>query len=467
MKRYGAYHRVSQAAGRDVEDDNTITADEAWSKIDGWASAADVEIVERYLDWDKTGSKLERKDLERMLRDLDAGVIDGIVVAKTDRLSRAKVSHALKLIGEIQERHPNCLALLDLGVDPTTPTGELMLTLLLAIAHMQWRQFKESWAASQKWAVARGVWIGPVPFGYRPTVIYDKKGKELRGKLAVYEPEAEIVRKAFKAASADGLYPAMAHLERAVPGRRWRTSEVRRMLNNRAYVGEIVYGDHVNREAHTALVTEQVWNSAQTIPRSKRSNSEYPISNLVFCGECGNGMVGQLHTMRGKSYRRYRCGTCAKCSISADKLEMQLREILSMVMIDEEFLDHHLPNRAALTEAESQWQLAKDRSRRFAADTTAREILGDRRWYEALSAHVSDEESAEAAYRTLAGQEARSESLPAPDELTDPAMLQRALRYAAESGVEWQVQYGRGPVQERVVRKRPAKPPKLTHNPIG
>jgi len=164
---------------------------------------------------------MSRPALDRMLDDLRAGTIDGIAVAAVDRLSRANVGEALAVIKEANEIAPGQLAILDLGVDPATEFGEFGLTILLALARMQWRRYKRVWESAQQRAVDRGVWIGPPPFGYRPTVIgHDRNGKPISGPLEEDPATGPIVREAFKVAAGEGLHAAMRYLKEAAPALR-------------------------------------------------------------------------------------------------------------------------------------------------------------------------------------------------------------------------------------------------------
>lgn len=434
--RYGAYHRVSQSNGRDEEDDSTITAKEAWSKIDGWAQSASIEIAERYLDWDVTGSKLKRPAMDRMLDDLAAGRIDGIVVAKTDRLSRAKTGDALRLVAEIQEIRPGCLALLDLGIDPTTPTGEMMLTILLAFAHMQWRQFKDSWGAAQTRAISRGVWIGPVPFGYART-----EGSTLEPDPAT----AEIVTEAFKIAATDGMHAVMAYLANKAPERRWRTDEVRRLLRCKAYLGQVVYGEHINRQAHKALTTSSIFAAAQTEPRSRRSAGDYVLSHEAHC-QCGGGMVGGLQTVRGRSYRRMRCAECSRTSISAEKLEGYVRDTLKAALSDTVFRARY--DVAGLDGADGAVRELEVDLEDWSSDMALRRDIGAAAVKAGARARAVALAEAREAYRVASAQAAVAERLPAADALGDDAQLLRAIRAMVASVV---VAPGRGSVEDRVL----------------
>lgn len=458
MKRYGSYHRVSQVNGRDTEAENYITEKEAWKRIEGWAAASGGKVTvseeDRYLDRDQTGSKLSRPAFDRMLDDLRSGKIDGIAVAYTDRLSRAKTGDALRTIDEILAIAPGQLALLDLGVDPTTETGELLLTVLLALGRMQWRQYQRRWSTARSEAIERGVWIGPDPFGYRKTVIdWTKDGEPIHGPL---EPDdnAPIVREAYRVAAGEGLYAAMRYLSEAAPGKRWRTDEARRLLSSRVYLGETFHGECRNVSAHEPLTTFDRFAAVQALPemtsRPKRSNGDYALSGIPTCGKCGSYLVGAMQTVRGRKYRRYRCSNVAVCrggsSIRAEKLEGYVRDRVGVVLGARAVTVSHDPA-TGLEEARREVELAKFDLERWSRDHRARDVMGDDAWYAGLETCTKALEWVEAKEVALASQSMRMELLPAIDELGDPEQLVRAIRAVVKAIV---VKPGRGKVTERV-----------------
>jgi DNA invertase Pin-like site-specific DNA recombinase len=463
--RFGAYHRVSQLNGRDPDADNYITEDVAWEQIDAWATMhkQKVQIADHYLDRDVSGKSMDRPELNRMLDDLRSGRIDGIAVAKVDRLSRADVGDALKVVAEIdaigKERGlEGSLAILDLGLDPATDTGEMILGVLLVLARWQWKRYKRQWADAQKRAVERAVWMGPPPFGYRATVAVDeydnpkvdKHGNPVRGPLESNE-DAKIVTKAYLIAASEDLYAAMAYLEEAAPDKRWRKSDVRRLLASEVYLGVVRHGKHVagtpDEPVHPPLTTLACWTAAQTEPQARRTNGVYPLTGLVECS-CGGSLVGGLQTQRGRKYRRMRCGTCERTSISADKLETYVRDMLAARLEDGDGFGDHRPGPDGLGKTQAALAAAEAERTRYAADLDIREDLGDEAWRVGARARSLAVEQAQARYQAVASQTARTEALPAADELTDPDKLVAALRGLGAGIV---VRPGRGRVQDRVI----------------
>ena len=444
-KRYGAYHRVSQLNGRDPDADNYISEDDAWEQIDGWAQMRGVEIAEHYLDRDVSGKTMNRPDLDRMLEDLRNGVIDGIVVAKVDRLSRADVGDALRVVAEIHDIAPGRLAILDLGLDPATDTGEMVLGVLLVLARWQWKRYKRQFSDAQRRAIERGVWIGPTPLGFRVTVAgHDKNDNPISGPLEPSD-EAPIVTEAFKIAGVDGLHAAMAYLEDKVPDKRWRTSDVRRLLTSRVYLGEARLGEFVKHNAHTPLTTPTVFMLAQTKPRHRRTNGAYPLTHIARCERCGSGLVGALQTVRAYTYRRYRCSnpTCrGGSSISADKLEdYTLRALEKALAKDEVRVNPGGGDEARedLTHAETELDL-------YLATTSISEV-GVTRFQAAKQARLEAVEAARKVWASRAQVSAQRTVLPGADELSEPGQFERALRSVVD---RIDVVPGRGAIGDRV-----------------
>ena len=85
----------------------------------------------------KSGARADNRPvLADVTRALRAGEADAVVVAKLDRLSRSVVD-AGRLLEQARKGGFNIVAL-DLGLDLSTPTGELVANVLAAVA--QWER---------------------------------------------------------------------------------------------------------------------------------------------------------------------------------------------------------------------------------------------------------------------------------------------------------------------------------------
>ncbi len=329
------YIRVSQTRGR--EGDSFISPKVQRDAI-GRLAGHTVQIAAWHEDLDQSGGKLTRPGLDAMMERIRTGQTGGLAVASLDRLSRAGVADALRLVEEIYEAGGK-VAVADLGIDPTTPIGEVVMTFMLALARMQRRQFEEKWDEARRRAIGRGIHFR-APFGYT------KPGK---GEAIIPDPDtASLVTRVFELRAAGESWPRLAaflnkqHPPNKAP--RWTHSTVSHLIRNRAYLGEASHGQHVQAGAHPALVSTQLWEAANAIKGHAPSRGKGDgtlLAGLVRCAGCrypmspgstfGGGRAERLLTYRCR--RHFGAGDCqASCAIKRETLEEYLEHA---------FLEHY------------------------------------------------------------------------------------------------------------------------------
>lgn len=133
------------------------------------------ETIQRYADahaWDLvwyedaglSAKSLDRPQLRAALARLNVGLkrrdVDGIAVAKLDRLSRSVVDFAGVL--EVARARKWALVAIDLGVDTSSPTGELIANLMMSVAQWERRVIGERTSAAMQAAKRQGRHMGRV-----------------------------------------------------------------------------------------------------------------------------------------------------------------------------------------------------------------------------------------------------------------------------------------------------------------
>src|SRR5829696_6490230 len=128
--RCAIYTRVSTEHGLE-QDFNSLDAQreaaEAYIKSqahEGWTP-----IKTTYDDGGFSGASMERPALQRLLSDLQAGLIDVVVVYKVDRLTRSLADFA-KLV-ELFDAHHVSFVSVTQGFNTTTSMGRLTLNVLV------------------------------------------------------------------------------------------------------------------------------------------------------------------------------------------------------------------------------------------------------------------------------------------------------------------------------------------------
>jgi site-specific DNA recombinase len=319
------YIRVSQTRGRGG--DSFISPKVQRDCIQKWADARSVSIAAWHEDLDQSGGKLHRPGLDAMLARIRSGQTGGLAVAHLDRLSRAGVADALRLVESVHDAGAK-IAVVDLGIDPTTPVGEFSMTLFLALGRMQRRQFQERWQEAQGRAIGRGIHFR-APFGYTKP-----------GKAKPIVPNAEtapLVKRAFEMRAAGEAWPKIASFlnERHPPNKApaWTRSTVNHLIRNPAYLGQATCGKHVQAGAHPALVSTDLWEAANAVRAQAPSRGDGEgtlLAGLVRCAGCryvmsrgatqGTSRPEQLLTYTCR--RNHSAGRCPEsCAIKRELVE--------------------------------------------------------------------------------------------------------------------------------------------------
>jgi site-specific DNA recombinase len=384
-----AYVRVSKVGGRAGE--SFISPDVQADEIKRWAEANGAHVTWHEPELDVSGGTMDRPIFGAIMERIRTGQTQGIIVAKLDRFARSLVG-ALDTLHELDE-HGAVLVCTRDNIDLSTSTGRAFMRILLVFAELEKERIAENFGDATKRAIERGVFIANgAPFGY------DRQDGKLKlGELA------PIVREVFLRRGAGEGPTALAALlnERApLPNdNQWTTQRVWRLLQTRAYQGHVYYGDRVNTSAHEPIVSEVEWERAQLTkaPSAARTSAPALLSGLVRCSACRYALAPS----RAGSDRLYRCRK--QHASGACPAPAQIRQSRLDAFVEERFLEAMRDRAIVATNATSDTSTLSDslqaldtELREFAADTTAREILGSDRYHEALSARKAKVDTARA-----------------------------------------------------------------------
>ena len=119
--------------------------------------------METYEDVASGKSVNKRPGLEQALKALEGGgrSADALVVAKLDRLSRSLMDFSTLM--ERSQRKGWAMVALDLGVDTTTPSGEMLANVLAVFAHFERRLIGQRTKDALAVKRSQGVRLGRPP----------------------------------------------------------------------------------------------------------------------------------------------------------------------------------------------------------------------------------------------------------------------------------------------------------------
>lgn len=304
--RCAVYTRKSSEEGLDMEFNSLDAQREACEayvtsqKAEGW-----VALHDRYDDGGFSGGTLDRPALKQLISDIEAGLIDVIVVYKIDRLSRSLMDFA-RLV-EVFDRNGVTFVSVTQAFNTTTSMGRLTLNILLSFAQFEreviGERIRDKFAASRK----RGMWMGGfVPMGY------DVKDR----KLVVNEAEAATVRMIFERFAALGSASTLARALQAEDirnkrGKRIDKGFIYKLFGSRVYLGEAVHKGTSYPGEHDAIISQDLWDRVHAIlkqsPRDRRAknrnSSEALLKGLIFT-DTGTAMT-PTYTRKGERLYHY------------------------------------------------------------------------------------------------------------------------------------------------------------------
>lgn len=359
-KRVATYRRVST----EEQVSNHSLGNQA-DKLAAFADQQGYAVVREYVDPGHSGTKRERPGLNQLLEDAKAGLFDTVLIYRLDRLARS--THlAYTLIQELMDAGVGLRSYSEPQIDSTTPMGKVSLGVTAIFAELERDTFLQRSKDGHRKALHSGLYSGGV-------IAYGYEVKDHR--FSVHAEEGAVVRMIFawcverqwsNVRIADELnrlkiptrYRA---LNRRIRGEEtmgyWRAGVVYRILTNRKYMGEYVFGRR-NRKGKNdlqnvitvpapAIVTPEVWEAAQAVQVTNRltamrnAKHTYMLKSLIRCAACGRSYVGAQANNRAA----YRCGgrvirasgprelACKNPHLRGDVLEAQIwgriREILS------------------------------------------------------------------------------------------------------------------------------------------
>jgi len=314
--RCAIYTRKSTEHGLELEF-NSLHArrDACDAYIKSQASQGWKALPQHYDDPAYSGGNLDRPALQQLLKDIDAGRIDIIVVYKIDRLTRSLADFA-KLVEAFDVKSISFVAVTQ-QFNTTTSMGRLTLNILLSFAQFERElsseRVRDKVAASRR----KGKWTGgTVPLGY------DAKDK----KLFINKAEAETVRHIFKRyLELQSFGKLVEDLDQKGIVTKRRDTKVRKFngaipftygplahfLKNRLYVGETGHKGNWFPGEHAAIVDRKTFDQVQQLLTSKsagrkarRTASEALLMGKLY-DDRGNRMSPSFSTKNGVRYRFY------------------------------------------------------------------------------------------------------------------------------------------------------------------
>ena len=309
LKRCAVYCRVSSDERLD-QSFNSIDAQResgaafvASQRAEGWHL-----VPETYEDPGFSGGNMERPGLKRLLKDIEAGKVDLIVVYKIDRLSRSLADFARMV--DLFDKYKVSFSSVTQQINSATSMGRLMLNVLLSFAQFErevtGERIRDKIAASKR----KGIWMGgPVPLGY----------KVVARKLIVVPEQAKTVRWIFESFldthSTTHMVKKLAEDNvKSKLGRALCKQTLYKILQNRMYIGMLRHKDAFFKGEHAPIIEQEIWDKVQSImtvdPRKRKLKSmgipsDFLLRGMVYTDQGELFLPTATRKPSGVTYRYY------------------------------------------------------------------------------------------------------------------------------------------------------------------
>ncbi len=350
---YGEYSRKSSES----EDRQALSIESQLDVVRNIAKSLNVRVSEEHVFSESKSAKVtgNRPQYARMLKCIEDGEVNRIIVWHADRLSRNAMDTAL-LIG-----------LLDSGklieiITPSqtyrnTPMDKFMLALACGQAKMENDKKGIDVKRGLEKKARLGMFPGPAPFGYLNDKYAERGNKKIKS-----DPERlPLIRKMFNL-MLSGAYSPLKIRDVATHEWGFRTpdgkilgrSTIYRILSNPFYYGAYEYpiGSGIwYRGTHEAIITQEEFDTVQYLlgkkgrPRPKKH--VFDFMGMTRCGECGGAVTAELKIKKQQNgnthrYIYYHCTkranpNCSQGCLEETELKKQVVAEIESLEIPPEF----------------------------------------------------------------------------------------------------------------------------------
>lgn len=358
----GCYVRVSTQE----QANEGYSVGEQTERLEKYADAMGWQVFKVYTDGGFSGANIERPALQKMIKDVKAGLIDKVLVYKLDRLSRSQ-KDTLYLIEDVFLAHGCDFVSMSENFDTSTPLGRAMIGILSVFAQLERETIKERMAMGIEARAKAGLYHGHnnCAIGY----------EYIDGKLVVNEFEAMQVKMIFEmyanGHSANRITKFLNENGYFHKYGAWTRKAVLKALERKTYYGVIDFHDNEFQGQHEPIISKELFDACQKKheaikgvylehTQGKRYNSY--LSGLLVCAKCGARFSKNTNHSKykgiSKQYSYYMCNSvlkknpktikdpnCNNKSWRMEKLDEIVFDELKKLSLDSNYLSRIQPNK--------------------------------------------------------------------------------------------------------------------------
>ncbi len=296
-----------------------------------YAAANNLSVVAVYADSAVSGRSDRRPQYQKLRRDAEKGTFAAVIAYKSSRIARNMVN-ALIFESEMDKYGIQVFYAKEAFAD--NASGRFARRTMMNLNQFYSENLSEDIKRNQADNALKCRANGPAPYGYKS----DKAGH-----FVIDEDTAPIVKEIFSRVASGEMFISIADdlNARGITNRRgntWGKNSFANIISNERYIGTYIFDGIRVEGGMPQIIERRQFEEVQYIlknkknPRGKsRTNERYLLTGLLFCGECGEPMIGMCGTSKsGTKHHYYACrnkrlgGGCKKKDVRRDQLEYDI-----------------------------------------------------------------------------------------------------------------------------------------------
>ena len=355
--RVGLYPRVS---GHEQEDNYSIP--DQIDRMKKYCESRDWMVYKIYTDSCYSGSNMDRPGLQDMIRDVQSGKLDMVLVYKLDRLSRSQ-KETLFLIEDVFQKNHVAFTSITENFDTSTPFGMAMMGILAVFAQLERSKITERTMNGKDSRAKEGKWHGGkwIPIGYD----YKDDMLEVNEYEALQITEiADLFLKGMPLRTIARLVTEKGYRHKYGE---WEAKTIRRVLQNPVNIGMIKNRDKLHKGIHDPILNQKTFDAIQKLMGERREQygttrpHQSLLGGILYCKHCGgryarqdyNGVYYYICYSRSKKMKKMiKDPNCKNKNYRMEELEAAILGEIKQLAIDPGRIDQVRQNRPVSDVAE-------------------------------------------------------------------------------------------------------------------
>lgn len=288
-------------------------------------------------DYGITGHSIKnRKDFQRMMKDISEKKIQLVLIQRYDRLAR-NTRDFCNIYYDMEKSGCNLVAVSQ-DIDTTTPSGKNVMYISASMAEYEWAMCSDRRKDANRYARSIGKCTLPnhsIPFGYKAEYIDGIR------RMVKNPDQEEIVLEIFEHFKSYANYCATAKYINEKYGTSFSNNTIKNTIKRTYYYGEY----DGNPDFCPPYITKEEWDKLQikksVIRNDPKKRTEILFSGMIKCPVCHRKMRScQKKHRNGNVYRYFHCEyhTSRICNFNKVKSEL----LIESMLID--FLKNYIDN---------------------------------------------------------------------------------------------------------------------------